>query len=44
MVEAGVALEAVQQLLGHGTVVMTQRHARRSDDMFRREVERVVYG
>jgi len=35
-------LAAVQQLLGHGTVVMTQRYASISDEMVRREVERAV--
>jgi integrase len=42
MLEAGVSLAAVQQLLGHSTVVMTQRYARISDEMVRREVERAV--
>jgi len=44
MLEAGVSLAAVQQLLGHSTVVMTQRYARISDEMVRREVERAVGG
>ena len=43
MVEAGVSLAAVQQLLGHSTVVMTQRYARISDEMVRREVERALW-
>ena len=42
MLEAGVSLAALQQLLGHSTVVMTQRYARISDEMVRREVERAV--
>jgi integrase len=42
MLEAGVSLAAVQQLLGHSTVVMTQRYARISDEMVRREVERAI--
>ena len=37
-----VSLAAVQQLLGHSTVVMTQRYAQISDEMLRREVERAV--
>jgi integrase len=44
MLEAGVSLAAVQQLLGHSTVVMTQRYARISDEMVRREVERAALG
>ena len=40
MLEAGVSLAAVQQLLGHSTVVMTQRYASISQEMVRREVER----
>jgi integrase len=42
MLEAGVSLAAVQQLLGHSTLVMTQRYARISDEMVGREVERAV--
>ena len=38
----GVSLAAVQQLLGHSTVVMTQRYARIDDAMVKREVERAV--
>jgi integrase len=44
MLEAGVSLAAVQQLLGHTTVTMTQRYARISDEMVRREVERAGLG
>ena len=42
MLEAGVSLAAVQQLLGHSTVVMTQRYARISDEIVKREVDRAV--
>jgi integrase len=42
MQEAGVSLGALQQLLGHSTVVMTQRYARLGDDAVRLEVERAV--
>jgi integrase len=44
LLEAGVSLAAVQQLLGHSTVVMTQRYARISDEMVQREFERAVSG
>ena len=44
MLEAGVSLAAVQQLLGHSTVVMTERYALISDEMVRRKVERAVAG
>jgi len=44
MLDAGVSLEAVQQLRGHITVVMTQRYARISDETVRREAERAVGG
>jgi integrase len=42
LLEAGVSLAAVQQLLGHSTVVMTQRYARISDEMVQREFERAI--
>ncbi|HEV8577718.1 MAG TPA: tyrosine-type recombinase/integrase [Thermoanaerobaculia bacterium] len=39
--EAGMNLAVVQQLLGHRSIVTTQRYARLSDDAVRAEVERV---
>ncbi|HSQ60386.1 MAG TPA: tyrosine-type recombinase/integrase [Acidobacteriota bacterium] len=39
--EAGVTLPAVQELLGHASVVTTQRYSRLSDAAVRRELERV---
>jgi hypothetical protein len=33
---------AFQQLLGHGSIVTTQRHARLSDGMVKAEVERLA--
>lgn len=35
------SLAALQQMLGHSSIVTTQRHARISDDMVRREVGRL---
>jgi len=32
---------ALQQMLGHSSIVTTQRYVRISDDMVRREVERL---
>jgi integrase/recombinase XerD len=39
--ERGGSLAALQQLLGHSSIVTTQRYGRISDDMVRAEVERV---
>ena len=39
--ERGGSLAALQQLLGHSSIVTTQRYGRISDDMIRAEVERV---
>jgi integrase len=38
--EEGRSLEALQHILGHATVVMTQRYGRLSDEHVRREAER----
>jgi integrase len=38
--EQGRSLEALQHVLGHATIVMTQRYGRLSDEYVRREAER----
>ena len=37
----GGSLAALRQMLGHSSIVTTQRYAKISDDMVRREVERL---
>jgi integrase len=39
--ERGGSLEALRQILGHSTVRTTERYGRISDDIVRREAERV---
>ncbi len=40
-VERGGSLAALQQMLGHSTIVMTQRYARISDELVKAEADRV---
>ena len=42
--ERGGSLAALQQILGHSTVVMTQRYGRLSDEAVRAEAERLSRG
>jgi site-specific recombinase XerD len=40
-IDRGGDLGALQQVLGHASIVTTQRYARMSDEVVMREVERI---